>query len=62
MHQDEVFGEIGFLERTEASASVIAESNRVDVYIIEGRYLDLLFRENGALGGVNSLKALKKHS
>eukprot|EP01102_Stenamoeba_stenopodia_P000971 TRINITY_DN10882_c0_g1_i2.p1 TRINITY_DN10882_c0_g1~~TRINITY_DN10882_c0_g1_i2.p1 ORF type:complete len:1058 (+),score=235.92 TRINITY_DN10882_c0_g1_i2:60-3233(+) len=51
MHQDEVFGEIGFLERTEASASVIAESNRVNVYIIEGRYLDLLFRENGSLGG-----------
>jgi CRP-like cAMP-binding protein len=51
MYESETFGEISFLFGGRASASVIADSDEVKLYIIEGRFLDVLFVKYPSLAG-----------
>jgi len=48
---DTIFGEISFLEGTDASASVVADENDTVVHVIEGYYLDVLFEYYPGLSG-----------
>jgi len=48
---DTIFGEISFLEGTDASASVVADENDTVVHVIEGYYLDVLFDYYPGLSG-----------
>ncbi|PRP84669.1 hypothetical protein PROFUN_07919 [Planoprotostelium fungivorum] len=47
----EIFGEISFLEKGEASASVRAASERVEVCVVEGNTLYSLFQNTPGLSG-----------
>jgi len=49
--ENEIFGEICFLERNGSFASVIADSSVVEVFVIEATILDSLFRSHPSLGG-----------
>lgn len=40
----EIFGEMGFVQCQPASASVVAESDEVELYVIEGYYLGRLMQ------------------
>lgn len=51
MYESETFGEISFLFGGRASASVIADSEEVKLYLIEGRFLDILFVKYPSLAG-----------
>lgn len=51
MGEGEVFGEISFLEGGKTSASVIADEEGTDVFIIEGARLRVLFFRQPALAG-----------
>ncbi|KAL6078425.1 Serine/threonine-protein kinase 4 [Balamuthia mandrillaris] len=51
MRAGEMFGEISFLEQGTASASVIADENPVQLYVIEGYFLHVLFTRKPALAG-----------
>jgi CRP-like cAMP-binding protein len=46
-----VFGEISFLEGGAASASVIADENDTQVFVIEGYFLNVLFEKYPSMGG-----------
>eukprot|EP01132_Coremiostelium_polycephalum_P002390 gene2390-2955_t len=49
MKQDETFGEITYLLSGEATADVIADSDQVEVYAIEGQFVNILFDLNPQL-------------
>jgi len=51
MESGELFGEISFLEGVKTSASVIADEDNTEVYIIEGAALSVLFSRQPALCG-----------
>jgi len=51
MRDTETFGEISFLEGAPASASVIADSDNVTCYIIEGTFINILFVAYPSLAG-----------
>jgi hypothetical protein len=51
MRDTETFGEISFLEGAPASASVIADSESVTCYIIEGTFINVLFVAYPSLAG-----------
>jgi CRP-like cAMP-binding protein len=50
MEQGALFGEMTFLEKGKATASVIADSD-VQVYIIEGYFINILFVDHPELAG-----------
>ncbi|EFA77570.1 RasGEF domain-containing protein [Heterostelium album PN500] len=49
MKQDETFGEITYLLSGEVTANVIADSQEVEVYAIEGQFVNILFDLNPSL-------------
>jgi serine/threonine protein kinase/CRP-like cAMP-binding protein len=51
MQSGEVFGEISFLEGVKTTASVIADQDNTEIYIIEGGMLKVLFVRQPALAG-----------
>lgn len=51
MVSGQTFGEISFLLSGGASASVIAESENVEVYILEGYFINILFGRKPELAG-----------
>jgi len=51
MEQGQTFGEISFLLSGGATASVIADSTTVDIYILEGYFLNILFTIRPELAG-----------
>lgn len=48
---DSVFGEISFIEGGVTSASIVANEDNTEVYIIEGYFLNVLFERNPGLSG-----------
>jgi len=44
IHEKETLGDISFLQNSRATASVIAETDDMKVYIVEGAHIHLLFR------------------
>jgi len=50
MEQNALFGEMTFLEKGKATASVIAEGD-VQIYIIEGYFINILFVDHPELAG-----------
>lgn len=46
-----LLGEMSFLEGTAATASVIADENAVDVYVLEGHFINILFVKYPDLAG-----------
>ncbi|KYQ94307.1 RasGEF domain-containing protein [Tieghemostelium lacteum] len=46
MKQDDTFGEITYLLSGEATAHVVADSDQVEVYAIEGQFVNILFDLN----------------
>jgi len=51
MEEGQTFGEVSFLLSGGASASVIADSANVEVYILEGYYINILFGIQPELAG-----------
>lgn len=51
MNAGEIFGEISFLDKRGASASVLASSDEVELYGIDGDYINMLFLRQPALAG-----------
>jgi len=51
MDNGELFGEISFLEGVKATATVVADEEGTDIYIIEGAALTVLFARQPALAG-----------
>eukprot|EP01114_Cavostelium_apophysatum_P004912 TRINITY_DN1537_c0_g1_i1.p1 TRINITY_DN1537_c0_g1~~TRINITY_DN1537_c0_g1_i1.p1 ORF type:complete len:999 (+),score=317.95 TRINITY_DN1537_c0_g1_i1:43-2997(+) len=51
MEAGEIFGEISFLEGVKTTASVVANEDNTEVYIIEGAALSVLFSRQPALSG-----------
>jgi len=47
----ETFGEISFLQNSQITASVVADADRVEIYVIEGDYLNEIFNEHPAVPG-----------
>lgn len=50
LHNGDIFGELSFLEKTRASASVLADTD-VEIVVIEGYSLGALFEVKSGLGG-----------
>jgi len=64
MVESEMFGEISFLEGGAATASVVADSDKVEIYVIEGYFINVLFVRQPGLAGrfyhhLSSLLALR---
>lgn len=53
METGEIFGEIGLLQGLKTTASVIADEDDVEVYVVEGSVLRILFFRIPALAGLN---------
>lgn len=51
MRTGELFGEISFLEGVKTTASIVAEDDATEVYVIDGASLRILFVRQPALGG-----------
>ena len=51
MQSNEPFGEISFLQGGAATASVVADDEKVEVYVFEGYYLNTLYASDAALAG-----------
>lgn len=51
MRTGELFGEISFLEGIKTTASIVAEEDETEVYVIDGASLQVLFVRQPALGG-----------
>ncbi|EGG25213.1 RasGEF domain-containing protein [Cavenderia fasciculata] len=49
MKQDETFGEITFLLSGEVTATVVADNHDVEIYAIEGQFVNILFDLNPSL-------------
>jgi len=47
----ETFGEISFLQDSQITASVVADEDGVEVYVIEGDYLNDIFNEHPGIPG-----------
>jgi len=47
----ETFGEISFLQNSQITASVVADSDRVEIYVIQGDYLNEIFNEHAGVPG-----------
>jgi CRP-like cAMP-binding protein len=51
MYAGQMFGEISFLVSGGATASVIADSDEVEIYVLEGYYINILFAMRPELAG-----------
>lgn len=51
METGEIFGEIGLLQGLKTTASVIADDDEVEIYVVEGSILRILFFRIPALTG-----------
>jgi len=47
----ETFGEISFLQNSQITASVVADDDRVEIYVIEGDHLNEIFNDFPAVPG-----------
>eukprot|EP01103_Thecamoeba_quadrilineata_P010526 TRINITY_DN229_c0_g1_i1.p1 TRINITY_DN229_c0_g1~~TRINITY_DN229_c0_g1_i1.p1 ORF type:complete len:795 (+),score=201.82 TRINITY_DN229_c0_g1_i1:271-2385(+) len=51
LQSGETFGEISFLQDSQITASVVADEDGVEVYVIEGDYLNDIFNEHPGIPG-----------
>jgi len=51
MNAGETFGEISFLQNSQITASVVADEDKVEIYVIEGDYLNEIFNDHPAIPG-----------
>jgi CRP-like cAMP-binding protein len=51
INSGETFGEISFLQNSQITASVVADDDRVEIYVIEGDHLNEIFNEFPAVPG-----------
>lgn len=51
LEEGQIFGEISFLQGGAASASVVADADSVDLYVIEAYFVSVLFMRQPALAG-----------
>jgi hypothetical protein len=51
INSGETFGEISFLQNSQITASVVADDDRVEIYVIEGDHLNEIFNDYPAVPG-----------
>ncbi len=50
-NEREMFGEVGFLLRNESNASVVADADHVEIYVIDKAYLEKVFAQQPGIAG-----------
>jgi len=50
-NEREMFGEVGFLLRNESNVSVVADEDKVEIYIIDKAYLEKVFAQQPGIAG-----------